>query len=66
MSTLSKKIDFAILISVENANPNGDPLCGNRPREDYDGYGEISDPESRFVLRRISRAQGYQYADSGQ
>ena len=43
MSTLSKKIDFAILISVENANPNGDPLCGNRPREDYDGYGELSD-----------------------
>ena len=43
MITLSKKIDFAILISVENANPNGDPLCGNRPREDYDGYGEISD-----------------------
>ena len=43
MRTLSKKIDFAILISVENANPNGDPLCGNRPREDYDGYGEISD-----------------------
>lgn len=43
MSTLSKKIDFAILISVENANPNGDPLCGNRPREDYNGYGEISD-----------------------
>lgn len=43
MSALSKKIDFAILISVENANPNGDPLCGNRPREDYDGYGEISD-----------------------
>ena len=43
MSTLSKKIDFAILISVENANPNGDPLCGNRPREDYDGFGEISD-----------------------
>ena len=43
MSTLSKKIDFAILISVENANPNGDPLCGNRPREDYVGYGEISD-----------------------
>ena len=43
MSTLSKKIDFAILISVENANPNGDPLCGNRLREDYDGYGEISD-----------------------
>ncbi|MEG1478863.1 MAG: type I-C CRISPR-associated protein Cas7/Csd2, partial [Clostridiales bacterium] len=24
-------------------NPNGDPLNGNRPRENYDGYGEISD-----------------------
>lgn len=24
-------------------NPNGDPLNGNRPRETYEGYGEISD-----------------------
>jgi CRISPR-associated protein Csd2 len=40
---LSKKIDFAIIIGVKNANPNGDPLNGNRPRENYDGYGEISD-----------------------
>ena len=43
MSALSKKIDFALIISATNANPNGDPLNGNRPREDYDGYGEISD-----------------------
>lgn len=43
MSTLSNKIDFAIVFSVVNANPNGDPLNGNRPRTDYDGYGEISD-----------------------
>ncbi|MDO4541742.1 MAG: type I CRISPR-associated protein Cas7, partial [Bacillota bacterium] len=43
MSTLSQKIDFAAIISVTNANPNGDPLGGNRPRTDYDGYGEISD-----------------------
>jgi len=41
--TLSKKIDFAIIIGVKNANPNGDPLNGNRPRTNYDGYGEISD-----------------------
>ena len=40
---LSKKIDFAIIISVKNANPNGDPLNGNRPRVNYDGLGEISD-----------------------
>ncbi len=40
---LNNKIDFAVIISVHNANPNGDPLDGNRPRENYDGYGEISD-----------------------
>ena len=41
--TLQNKIDFAVIISVRRANPNGDPLNGNRPRQTYDGYGEISD-----------------------
>ena len=43
MTNLKGKIDFAVLISATNANPNGDPLNGNRPRENFDGYGEISD-----------------------
>lgn len=43
MTNLKGKIDFALIISVTNANPNGDPLNGNRPRENFDGYGEISD-----------------------
>lgn len=43
MSEFTNKIDFAVLVMVKNANPNGDPLNGNRPRETYDGYGEISD-----------------------
>ena len=43
MSALINKIDFAVIISATNANPNGDPLNGNRPRENFDGYGEISD-----------------------
>lgn len=43
MSTLQNKIDFALVIAVHHANPNGDPLNGNRPRETYEGYGEISD-----------------------
>ena len=43
MGTLQNKIDFTLLVTVKNANPNGDPLNGNRPRENYDGYGEISD-----------------------
>lgn len=43
MSKLKGKIDFTLFISVHNANPNGDPLNGNRPRINLDGYGEISD-----------------------
>lgn len=43
MGVLNNKIDFAVIISAENANPNGDPLNGNRPRETFDGMGEISD-----------------------
>ena len=60
MSTLSKKIDFAIIMGVKNANPNGDPLNGNRPRTDYEGLGEISDVclkrkiRDRLVERYVS------------
>lgn len=43
MGVLKNKIDFVAFIAVNNANPNGDPLDGNRPRTDYNGYGEISD-----------------------
>ncbi len=43
MSVLENKIDFVALISVDHANPNGDPLGGNRPRDTIDGFGEISD-----------------------
>lgn len=43
MTTLDHKIDFSVVLTVRNANPNGDPLNGNRPRQNYDGFGEISD-----------------------
>ena len=43
MNPLSNKIDFVAIVSVSMANPNGDPLNGNRPRTDYNGFGEISD-----------------------
>jgi len=41
-NTLSKKVDFMAIITVENANPNGDPLNGNRPRQHYDNTGFIT------------------------
>ena len=43
MSNLQNKIDFVVLVKVINANPNGDPLNGNRPRTTFAGNGEISD-----------------------
>lgn len=51
MSSLQNKIDFAVIITVLRANPNGDPLNGNRPRTDYDGFGEISDVCLKRKLR---------------
>lgn len=41
--SLSKKIDFAVVFKVNHANPNGDPLNGNRPRTTLDSLGEVSD-----------------------
>ena len=41
--SLTNKIDFAVVFRVVNANPNGDPLNGNRPRTTYEGNGEVSD-----------------------
>ena len=43
MAVLQNKIDFALVIAVNHANPNGDPLNGNRPRTDYNGMGEITE-----------------------
>lgn len=43
MTVLKNKIDFALVFTAKNANPNGDPLDGNRPRTTYKGLGEVSD-----------------------
>lgn len=57
MTTLQNKIDFAVVFRVTNANPNGDPLNGNRPRANYDGLGEITDVCIKRKLRdRLSEA----------
>lgn len=48
---LENKIDFTVVVSVSNANPNGDPLNGNRPRQNFDGFGEISDVAIKRKIR---------------
>ncbi|BCJ87093.1 type I-C CRISPR-associated protein Cas7/Csd2 [Effusibacillus dendaii] len=58
MATLDRKIDFAVVLSVTKANPNGDPLNGNRPRQNYDGYGEISDVALKRKIRNRLQDMG--------
>lgn len=47
---IARKRDFMLLVSVKNANPNGDPMAANRPRTDYNGYGEMS---AECIKRKI-------------
>lgn len=58
MSVLSHKIDFKVIVSVTNANPNGDPLNGNRPRQNFEGYGEISDVAIKRKIRNRLQDMG--------
>lgn len=60
METLKNKIDFAVIVSVKHANPNGDPLNGNRPRVNYDGFGELSDV---CIKRKIRNRLMQRYSD---
>lgn len=57
-TTLQHKIDFAVILKVKNANPNGDPLNGNRPRTDYGGLGEITDVCLKRKIRNRLLEQG--------
>jgi len=59
MTTLSKKIDFAVIVTVNHANPNGDPLNGNRPRTTYEGFGEMSDVAIKRKIRNRLMDMGH-------
>lgn len=56
--SLTHKIDFAVVFTVKKANPNGDPLNGNRPRVDYEGLGEVSDVCLKRKLRNRLQDMG--------
>lgn len=58
MTQLQHKIDFVALLSVDRANANGDPLNGNRPRTDYNGFGEMSDVCIKRKLRNRMQDMG--------
>ncbi|MFA7174165.1 MAG: type I-C CRISPR-associated protein Cas7/Csd2 [Kiritimatiellia bacterium] len=56
--SLTNKVDFAVVFSVKNANPNGDPLNGNRPRTNYSGIGEVSDVCIKRKIRNRLMQEG--------
>lgn len=58
MSVLNHKIDFALVFTVRNANANGDPLDGNRPRTTFDGHGEVSDVCLKRKIRNRMMDEG--------
>lgn len=58
MSKFENKIDFIVLVSVNMANANGDPLNGNRPRTDYNGLGEMSDVCIKRKIRNRMQDMG--------
>lgn len=69
MAALENKIDFAIAFAVNNANPNGDPLNGNRPRTTSEGLGEVSDVALKRKIRNRLQDAGewfYAYGSAGE
>lgn len=56
-TSIQNKIDFAIVINVNNANPNGDPSGNNRPRQ-FGNLGEISDVCLKRKIRNRLMAMG--------
>lgn len=57
--SLEKKIDFKVVFAVKGANPNGDPLNGNRPRQTNNGYGEVSDVAIKRKIRNRLQDMGH-------
>lgn len=49
---------FMALVAVSEANPNGDPLNGNRPRQHADGKGYITDVCIKRKMRNRMQDMG--------
>ena len=59
MDSLQTKKDFVIYVVVIMCNPNGGIDNGGAPRNDYDGYGIISDVCIKRKLRNRMQDLGY-------
>lgn len=52
VKTLQTRKDCLAIVTVQGANPNGDPLAGNMPRMDLRGHGEMTAECIKHKLRR--------------
>jgi len=57
--SLENKQEFAVIIRVEKANPNGDPANNNQPRTDYENHGEISAECTKRKVRDRLQEEGH-------
>ena len=57
---ITRKVVFMLTFEVECANPNGDPLSGNMPRTNSEGYGLVSDVAIKRKIRNRLQDEGYQ------
>lgn len=55
---LGNKINFTLFVTVNGANPNGDPLESNRPRTDIDGFGFMTQECIKRKLRNRLQNDG--------
>ena len=53
------KSEFVLFVMAALANPNGDPLNGNRPRSDFDGYGYLTDVNIKRKIRNRLQELGH-------
>lgn len=56
---LQNRIDFCGIIVAERCNPNGDPINGNVPRQDFNGHGIITDVCLKRKIRDRLLENGY-------
>lgn len=56
---LKNRIDFCGIIVAERCNPNGDPINGNVPRQDFNGNGIITDVCLKRKIRDRLSENGY-------
>ena len=55
---LGYRVDFVAVVDARDCNPNGDPLRDNMPRQDYEGFGVMSQECIKRKMRNAMQRAG--------